>query len=159
MIFLERRENVNRLGDQSLTGYDRAVTYEGPEHLSRTAPIRSKTLIAQFNHLCTNISDHVGAITQGKSMINRMVVTYKIDNEDKIWLLWCSSIRLEGTVAPKPIDLSKPVQAEVDLGKETGSKVCTLALPLPCPCLDARGSRLMIVEGVPSTCPLPSPLA
>ena len=125
MIFLERRENVNRLGDQSLTGYDRAVTYEGPEHLSRTAPIRSKTLIAQFNHLCTNISDHVGAITQGKSMINRMVVTFKIDNEDKIWLLWCSSIRLEGTVAPKPIDLSKPVQAEVDLQKETGSKVPT----------------------------------
>ena len=132
MIFLERRENVNRIGDSSYNAYERAVTYEGAEHLSRTSPIRSKTLIAQFNSLCQNIADHVREITQGKTAINRMVLTFKIDAEDRIWLLWCSSIRLDSGGSPtRPLDLTRPVPAEPELPEPTvGSKPETQYFPM-----------------------------
>ncbi|CDW88079.1 UNKNOWN [Stylonychia lemnae] len=69
----ERKENLKDLYDQKYDMYERVVTYEGED-----------------------ISQHISNVTFEKIRPNRMVLNFKIDKNDKIWLLWCSSLRIEG---------------------------------------------------------------
>jgi hypothetical protein len=94
-VLLERRENVRKLMDTKYALYERAVTYEGPEHNSRSAPVRGPILPKRIQSLCTSIVDHVSQVSFNKSKINRMAVNVKIDPEGRVWLMWCSSLRLE----------------------------------------------------------------
>jgi len=96
VCLLERRENNHNLQDRRFGMYERAVTYEGAEFYSSAAPVRGAILPTQVQRLNENIVQHVAEVSFQKYKISRLVSNYKIDSNDKIWLLWNSSLRLEG---------------------------------------------------------------
>jgi len=94
VCLLERRQNVNQLADARFGLYERAVTYEGPEFLSVAAPLRGAILPSAVQALCEDIVSHISEVSYQKSQIARMVLNFKIDSRERIWLLYSSSIRL-----------------------------------------------------------------
>jgi hypothetical protein len=41
------------------------------------------------------ISEHIGNVSSQRIKVIRMVNTFKIGHDDKLWFLWCSSMRSE----------------------------------------------------------------
>ena len=115
VCLLERRVNSKQLHDQRYGLYERAVTYEGPEHFSMAAPLRGTTLPSQIQRLCENLVAHITEVSFQKNRIARMVANFKVDSKDRIWFLWSSSIRLVGNNNPNtpsrlPLDIGPAVQ-------------------------------------------------
>ena len=95
VCLLERRVNLKHLMDERYGLYERAVTYEGPEYYSTAAPLRGSVLPSQVQRVCENVVSHVAEVSYQKLRIRRMVLNFKVDAKDRVWLLWSSSIRLE----------------------------------------------------------------
>jgi hypothetical protein len=105
VCLLERRINNRNLQDRRFGMYERAVTYEGAEFYSQAAPVRGALLPGQVQAVCENIVAHVGEVSFQKYKISRMVTNFKVDANGEVWLLWSSSLRLEGeTFASKGSD-------------------------------------------------------
>jgi hypothetical protein len=97
VFHVERRTNVNGMGDRKVNMHQRVVTFEGNEHFSESLTVTDTLLGAQMQRICECIVDHCGyhLHLQGESSrINRMVIHFKVDDNNRVWLLWCSSIRL-----------------------------------------------------------------
>eukprot|EP00294_Goniomonas_avonlea_P008149 CAMPEP_0114556688 /NCGR_PEP_ID=MMETSP0114-20121206/9422_1 /TAXON_ID=31324 /ORGANISM="Goniomonas sp, Strain m" /LENGTH=705 /DNA_ID=CAMNT_0001741909 /DNA_START=200 /DNA_END=2313 /DNA_ORIENTATION=- len=103
-IFLaERRSNVFPLEDKKISLHKRSVTYEGDEYLSSTVSITDTLLGKQIERVCRNVVQHVFACSDGALQIGRMVLHFKVDKGDKLWFLWCSSLRLlSNPIRPEP---------------------------------------------------------
>ncbi|GMH78962.1 hypothetical protein TrST_g4447 [Triparma strigata] len=95
VCLLERRVNNRQLHDKRFGLYERAITYEGPEFHSSAAPLRGNVLPSQVQRICENIVTHVGEVSFQKHRIRRMVLNFKVDAKDRVWLQYASSIRLE----------------------------------------------------------------
>lgn len=94
VFILERRMNKNRVADTRCDIYERAVTYEGPDFLSQTAPIRGATLPNAVHTIAHAIIQHVTAVTGDEVKITRMALNFKVDPNGRLCFLFASSIRL-----------------------------------------------------------------
>eukprot|EP00760_Papus_ankaliazontas_P003918 PhM_4_TR11664/c0_g1_i1/m.64158 len=108
VCLVQRRMNVNPIKDKLLTErdpYSCAVTYEGPTHFSEESTCAIRTT-AQIEDICLDIVSHFHN-TEHKN-ITRMVVYFKVDHNDKLWLLWCGSLRVADrqTQSQMPVNLS-----------------------------------------------------
>jgi hypothetical protein len=99
VCLLERRLSKHQLQDQRFGLYERACTYEGPEYLSDAAPLRGDLVPASVQALCDTVVAHVGEASFQKQQIARMVLNFKVDSRDRIWLLYSTSIRLASEMA------------------------------------------------------------
>ncbi|KAJ8607179.1 hypothetical protein CTAYLR_007334, partial [Chrysophaeum taylorii] len=94
VCLLERRQNARQLHDRRYGLYERAVTYEGPDHFCEAAPLRGSMLPNLIQKMCETMEAHVAEVSFRKNRIVRLVANLKVDARDRIWLLWTSSIRL-----------------------------------------------------------------
>lgn len=110
MCLVERRVNIHRVSDKRVPMGDRLVTFEGPEHLSESSPLAPAALLGRkVQFLCNSITQHVLEVTRGHCRIASMVLHFKVDEDNKLWLLFCSSLRLASKgsgLALKNINLS-----------------------------------------------------
>ena len=85
--------------------YPVAVTYEGPSHFSEEGNCAVETT-AQIKEICKNIVEHFHN-TEHK-YITRMVLYFKVDEHDQLWLLWCGSLRVSdrGNKSQMPVNLA-----------------------------------------------------
>lgn len=97
VCLLERRVNLQSLQDRRVDMYQRAVTYDGEEFNSKTVPVRGSILPAQVQNLAEAIVSHVAEVSFQKYKISRMVLNMKVSARGKLYLLWCSSLRVDGT--------------------------------------------------------------
>ncbi|TMW56393.1 hypothetical protein Poli38472_006403 [Pythium oligandrum] len=126
ICLLERRVNSKSLFDKHYSVYERAVTFDGGgagELFSRPEPVRGAMLPGEVQLLCEQIVDHVTQVSYHKFRISRMVLHLKSDADDRLWLLWCSSLRLLRVHASeassmRPLDIVSDAQvpAHVSLG-------------------------------------------
>ena len=93
VCLLERAENINNLHDTRFGLYERCVTYEGPEYFINSAPLRGPVLAGQLQKLCETVVSHISEVSFGQHQISRLVINFKVDSRDKIWLLYSTSIR------------------------------------------------------------------
>lgn len=103
LCLLERRENVHAIHDARFSVYERGVTFEeggGAEALSRPEPVRGSMLPGMVQQLCERVVDHVTRVSYHKFRIARMVLRLQVDTDDRLWLLWSSSLRLQPPLAP-----------------------------------------------------------
>jgi hypothetical protein len=112
VCLLERRVNAKQLHDHRYGLYERAVTYEGPEHFSAAAPLRGSTLPSQIQRICENLVTHINEVSFQKHRIARMVINFKVDSRDRIWLLWSSSIRLTSEHKQAPISIGNAAETK-----------------------------------------------
>jgi len=94
MCLLERRINLNRLDKTGLPIQDRCATYDGGEHLSKITPVRGQLMPESIQQLCANLVSHVRAASPARPQVSRILLHLKTDEQDNLWLLWCSSVRL-----------------------------------------------------------------
>jgi hypothetical protein len=93
LCLLERAENIHQLHDQRYGLYEKCVVYEGPDYYYRSSPLRGPVLSGQIQKLCEAITSHINEVTYGQKQISRIVLTFKVDSRDKLWLLYSTSIR------------------------------------------------------------------
>lgn len=93
ICLLERHENIYQLHDHRFGLYERCITYEGPEFYSSSSPIRGLVLAGQIQRVCEAIISHISEVTFGQITISRIVLNFKVDSRDKLWLLHTTSIR------------------------------------------------------------------
>eukprot|EP00741_Cyanophora_paradoxa_P009652 tig00001574_g9350.t1 len=105
ITIVEQCTNKAVLSNTRLDMYERAVTFEGPDHLRETTKLRGERVQREIGEICLNVVDHVQRTTHGRQRIARMVLNLRIDEEDRIWLLYCSSVRLEGA----RLDVRRPL--------------------------------------------------
>jgi hypothetical protein len=122
VCLLERRVNIRKLNDMRFDMYERAVTYEGVEVNSRTAPVRGTFLPTKVQMLNEAVVGHTAEVSFHKYKINRMVLNFKTDPDDRLWLLWASSIRLEGAPAGVSTDLG-PINIEMNVSVPKGVRL------------------------------------
>mmetsp|Transcript_4841 Transcript_4841/g.8793 ORF Transcript_4841/g.8793 Transcript_4841/m.8793 type:complete len:542 (-) Transcript_4841:376-2001(-) len=91
VCIVQRKTNRYSISDRSYSAYERAVTYEGPSHYTEDGICAPKTT-AQIKSICSNICQHF-TNTEHKN-ITRMVLYFKVDKNDLVWLLWCGSVRI-----------------------------------------------------------------
>lgn len=100
MCLVERRVNIHRVSDKRVPIGDRLVTFEGSEHLSESSPLAPAALLGRkVQFLCNSIAQHVLEVTRGHCRIASMVLHFKVDEDNKLWLLFCSSLRLASKVS------------------------------------------------------------
>lgn len=95
ICLLERVINRRNVYDKRFGVYERGVTFDGPaDAYSAPEPVRGAALPGEVQTLCEAVVDHVTRVTYHKYRISRMVLHLKTDADDRLWLLWCSSLRL-----------------------------------------------------------------
>lgn len=99
MCVLERRKTKQSLHDARFGLYERAVTFEGPEVYSTSLPIRGAALPGRLREVCNKVLNDISeaAMRQDRTSVSkedkRMVLNLKVDNKERIWILYSSSIR------------------------------------------------------------------
>jgi len=109
LCLLEQRVNLKPINDGRFDLYERCVTYEGAEHQSMNAPVRGIYLPSRLQTICDSIVDHCMRTSSQHYRISRMVLNFKLDHNNKLWLLWCSSMRL----AADKFALKKPFPVNI----------------------------------------------
>lgn len=94
ICLLERAENIHHLHDQRYGLYERCVTLEGPEYYVKASPLRGPVLAGQIQKMCENMVTHISEVTFAQKEVTRMVLNFKVDSRDKIWLMYSTSVRL-----------------------------------------------------------------
>lgn len=106
VCIVQRRTNISSIGDKvqaEKDPYNIAVTYEGPSHFSEEGSCAAHTTL-DIKNICSNIVSHFYA-TEHK-YITRMVLYFKVDEKDQVWLLWCGSLRVSDRDAPSQMPLN-----------------------------------------------------
>jgi len=103
MIFVESRQNLYRLDDEMRTPFERAVTYDVGEKLTKVAPMRDKAFISVLYTMCKSIRDHILANSNGLFDITRLMPTFKVDPQGTIWLLWVVKCDLANGGKPRQV--------------------------------------------------------
>ena len=94
ICLLERRVNLHRLDSTRVPLQQRCCTYEGGEHLSEITPVRGTLLPDRVQTLCQAMTAHIRTTTPEHKQISRLLLNFKSDAQDNIWLLWASSVRI-----------------------------------------------------------------
>ncbi|KAK7197795.1 hypothetical protein NESM_000732600 [Novymonas esmeraldas] len=107
VCMVQRRTNKYRIFDRKRAECDpfsTTVTYDGPTFLSEEGSV-SGNIAVQVKELCGNIVQHF-YYTEHK-YITRMVLYFKADQRDRLWLLWCGSLRVSDRTTPSemPVNL------------------------------------------------------
>ena len=172
LCLMERRRTKQSLHDARFGLYERTVTFEGPDVHSTSKPIRGTVLANKIKHLCNEMVRHVSEVTgadnrrrsRGGSRsrntaatqalaapmadrLSRMVVYFKVDINDDIWVLFTSSLRLDGAVGA--IDANGCSQTALQLPPPT-TPTCTTTGTL----LQPLGSNANNCIGSASSMPL-----
>lgn len=114
VCLLERAGNIHHLHDHRYGLYERCVTLEGPEYYIKSAPLRGPVLAGQIQKMCESIVTHISEVTFAQKEVTRMVLNFKVDSRDKIWLCYSTSVRLHDMMdrdapsASSSISLPKP---------------------------------------------------
>ena len=66
---------------------------EGPEHLLLQDTVRSPTITSDLEQICQNIIRHIAEVSSGIIAIQRMVLYFKLDDNNRLWLLFCTNIK------------------------------------------------------------------
>ena len=116
LCLFEKCTNIKKIYDKKYDIYERAVTYDGEEFHIKIEPLKGSNLPDRIEKIGTSIANHVSNITLEKIKIIRMILNFKIDKNDRILFLWCSSLRIENRLDKRIINHNKKIQ-EVDINK------------------------------------------
>ncbi len=70
------------------------MTFEGPEHYSEIISITDGRMGDQLKQLTLGLVRHLQVVSDGAIDVGRIVLHFKIDAQERVWFLWCSSLRL-----------------------------------------------------------------
>lgn len=89
--------------------YERAVTFEGEEFHSSSIALKGNELKKHLKNLVELLVMHVSEVSNSKIAINRMVLHFKQDKYENLWLLRATSIRC-AEHQNSPLDLNSVIK-------------------------------------------------
>lgn len=110
ILLCDMRENLKDLYELKYDMYERAVTYEGEEFHSNLVNIKGKEFKNYVQTQVCKIVEHIGKVSNGNIRISRIVLQFKTDFNDTLWLLRAISIRDSEIKSAEPIDLNFSTQ-------------------------------------------------
>ena len=90
---LTKKTNIHTLNNLKVPLTQRISTFEGPEHYSTTESVSSPIIISEIESLCDRMISHIGVVTGGNIQISKMVVYFKVDKHNQLWLLYCTELK------------------------------------------------------------------
>lgn len=90
-----RKTNINDLTNPKIPLVNRLTTFEGAEHLSQSDSISTPLLVSDLEHTCLNIVKHIQIVTGGNIHVSKMVLYFKIDERNRLWLLFCTNLKFK----------------------------------------------------------------
>lgn len=94
LCVFNKRMNHRFLYDLGYDPYERAVTFDGAEVYSHSVPIRGHEISMEMRKYCENVVKRISHVTFERLMISRMVAYFKPDKNNRLYFLYCSSLRL-----------------------------------------------------------------
>lgn len=116
-----KRTNRFRLNDRSATVEERAATFDGPPHLS-TESLVARNTWDRVEEICGEIVEHFKGTE--KKPITRIILYFKMDDADRLWVLWASSLRIGGDEL-NPCHLRVPLHIALKVNTATREDVET----------------------------------
>lgn len=158
VCLLERRVNRLQMGDTRYDMYERAVTFEGAEFYSDLAPVRGAGLVTKVHEIADSMVQHVAGVTNDRIMISRLALNFKVDDRDRLWLLFASSVRLRDELK-KSAKLSKADATRLaEQGFANTPLELNLTLQVPQHVRQARTTSRPVVLQCKCRCPICSDL-
>lgn len=120
ICMVQRRTNKYPVSDKKRAEGDpfsTVVTYEGPNYLSEQGSV-SGNIAENAKRLCGHIVQHFYYTEQ--KFITRMVLYFKVDAKDRLWFLWCGSLR----VADRGANSEMAVSLTTNFCEPTGAGSC-----------------------------------
>ncbi|KAL4466386.1 hypothetical protein ABPG73_019004 [Tetrahymena malaccensis] len=93
-----KRVNNKKLNDTQYDPYERAVTFDGPEILSKAVCLKGKQISGEIRKLCESIVKRTSHVTYERTMINRMTLYFKADKDNRLYFQYCTSLRLKDEI-------------------------------------------------------------
>ncbi|KAH9579740.1 hypothetical protein LSM04_000582 [Trypanosoma melophagium] len=93
MTVVYKRTNKHNLGDSQAPVHVRSATFDGDCNLSELSLVADESK-GRLERICREVVDHV--YFTDRKLITRMVLNFKVDDANRVWLLWCSSLRVSG---------------------------------------------------------------
>lgn len=95
MTLFSKKVNVNNLYYDKLELIEKAATVDGNEIYSEVIQIKGPEISISLRESLTQVVRHIATVSFDHIAIKRMVCYLKIDQEQRVWLLWCGSCRVE----------------------------------------------------------------
>lgn len=95
MTLFSKKVNVNNLYYDKLEMIEKAATIDGNDIYSEVIQIKGPEISLSLRESLTQIVRHIATVSFDHIAIKRMVCYLKIDCDQKVWLLWCGSCRVE----------------------------------------------------------------
>lgn len=61
----------------------------------KLVPLKGTLIPNRLKNIANSIAQHVANVSFDKLIPTRMILNLKIDDQDRAWLLWCSSLRTD----------------------------------------------------------------
>jgi hypothetical protein len=108
-IRVERRQNRHSLTDKRFDYQTKAETFEGTFQNAYQYPLMSTIILDEIKTLNDKIAEHLWFVAD--CIVKRMVLNWKMDAQNRIWFLWCSSVSVmeRDTVFRQPVELLQTV--------------------------------------------------
>lgn len=96
--------------------YRRVATFEGPEALSVVSPMSGAFPRTAMIEAAEAIVAHLQTAGRSATKVARIQLYFKIDKLDRVWLMWCSSLRLFHELPSMVVEVSPLVEISLRLG-------------------------------------------
>ncbi|ORC91065.1 uncharacterized protein TM35_000074890 [Trypanosoma theileri] len=93
MTVVYKRTSKHKLDDAQVPIHVRSATFDGDCNLSELTLVADESK-GRLERICREVVDHV--YFTDRKLITRMVLNFKVDDANRVWLLWCSSLRVSG---------------------------------------------------------------
>lgn len=64
--------------------------------------MQGKMVSDEIKSMTERIAKHLSNVTFDKCRINRLILHFKVDKDQKVWFLWSSSLRIENDKELQP---------------------------------------------------------
>ncbi|KAG8342668.1 hypothetical protein TRVL_06505 [Trypanosoma vivax] len=119
MTVVYKRTNKYHLNDTRVPVHKRAATFGGSSYLSELALVADETK-NRLDVLCREVVEHV--YFTDRKLITRMVLNFVIDEDNKPWLLWCSSLRVSGdSLNPRNVRIPPCLSMRIEMVNDGSS--------------------------------------
>eukprot|EP00736_Rhodelphis_marinus_P010634 Rmarinus@m.20610 len=105
VCLLERRVNHKKLADTKFDMHARAVTFDGDEFYSESAPFQGDSVANAIESMIRLMVEHILSVSRGIE-ISRLVLYFKVDDQNRFWFLWCSSLRVHHVFVDRMMPLN-----------------------------------------------------
>jgi len=84
--------NINKMSDPDLDIQERAATND--EKNCVLIPTSGNVIATQLEKMCACIADHLHLVSSQQLKVASMILIFKIDAGDRVWLLWCEKMEV-----------------------------------------------------------------